>query len=578
MSFRKNCADWQWRYFASPVDVDLSGFIDEKLILPDGRCISGKSFEFDRSGEMKLSAIGQADASGSSSALPCTLLTADFYADKPGTLQLGWGATVRWVFSFNGKILLDARKSGNSEFPVAADNHKVEIDYQAGRNQLAIEVYASYLNREHAENVKLALRICAEQIPLDFKYQPFVSFPDAESGAATIIFTGSCNTPAAVDYRLAGTQEWQRVYDDLGGQMRRDRAVHCIRLQDLEADRRYEYRAVLLDEFRSLQEFYSNVRYFTTAPDKNTVFRFSATADLQNTALRRDFLQRFLAGNRSFQPDFFAFLGDLYWTTFFDQQVMDEFVVPFNELAGERMPLVMVRGNHEIYGKESNRYFEYFSAPYPGREGYYMFRWGGVCFIVLDFGDDDGNIPPPSTRQFHNIEPYIAAEKKWLQAAVNTPVCRDAEYRIVLAHGVPAGDIKEYMPGHVREVIDPVFGGSDPQVKIHLYLGGHIHLPFRSVPLTRDFYSVEYSGELFSGKTVPEAWGNYSFPILATGGPNRNIPENMQFTGFDVTVTPGKLIVSSIDRNMQEFDRIAVMPDGRVEELFRSGEFKYHAY
>ncbi|MBO5722391.1 MAG: hypothetical protein J6S19_04680, partial [Lentisphaeria bacterium] len=176
MSFRKNCANWQWRCFASSVDVDLSGFIDEKLILPDGSCITGKSFEFDRSGEMKLSDIGQADASGSSSALPCTVLTADFYADKAGTLQLGWGATVKWVFSFNGQVLLDARKSGNSEFPVSADNHKLEIDYQTGRNQLAIEVYASFLNREYAENVKLALKICAEQMPLDFKYPPFVSF------------------------------------------------------------------------------------------------------------------------------------------------------------------------------------------------------------------------------------------------------------------------------------------------------------------------------------------------------------------------------------------------------------------
>ena len=334
---------------------------------------------------------------------------------------------------------------------------------------------------------------------------------------------------------------------------------------------------MLLDDIRSWSETYGEIRTIRTAPAPGKDFTFTATADLQLPHLRTEYMQKILTKS-DFKPDFFAFIGDLEWTTFFDQQVMDAFIVPFRQITDGLMPLVMVRGNHEIYGKDSNRYFEYFTPPYPGREGYYMFRWGDVCFFSLDFCDDAGRVAAPSTRQFHDFEPYIAAEAKWLKKAVELPMCRNAKYRIVLAHGLPSGDALKYLPGHVRQVIDPVFGGSDPVCPIHLWLGGHIHRPFRSIPGKRAFYSAVPPEKIPHGDAIPDAWNNYNFPVLATGGPTGRLGENMQFTSFEVAVTSESITVRSLDRNQQEFDRIVIAPDGKVTEDAPGTSMMYFEY
>ena len=570
MSYRENTANWQWKYFAAPdipdVLENITGFIDENIVLPDGRTVNGVEFKFAESGILDMYEIIKPRPA----TLARTILTADFTADCDGSLLLGVAADWRWALYFNGSIKLDARVCANSEAPVRPDNHLQEINYKKGRNQLVFEIFGG------GTFMTTACKIMEVPETLTMKYKPFISYPDAEYNAISVIFTANRKTPAAVDYRLQGTKEWTRVYDNLGGQARHDRAVHHIRLTDLEPGKVYEYQAVLIDDCRALEEFPFEIDTFKTAPAKGD-FRFSVTADLQNPATRRAFLEGLVGKNNTFKPDFMAFCGDLFWTTDYDLSVMDEFIVPYREITENHLPLVMVRGNHEIYGKDSNRFFEYFTAPDPGREAYYMFRWGDVCFLVLDFCDDHPRQAPPSTRQYHDFEPYLAAEAKWLKNAINLPMCRDAKYRIVLAHGIPVGDGREYMPNHVRQVIDPVLKGENPQLKIHLWLGGHVHRPFRSIPLKNACYSM-LKFEDFLGGGLPPLGVNYNFPVVITGGPTGKLGENMQFTSIDVEVSDKCLTVHSRDRYQNEFDCVTITPEGVVEEVKRSEEFAYYEY
>ena len=579
MSFRKNIVNWKWRYFFAPgmpdVLENVTGFIDETLDLGNGTQVTGQPFDFYPEGFMNVFDVIPDAEKGTP--LNRTILTADFDADEPGVLTVGLAADWQWSFRFNGKMLLDARRCSNSEFPIHYTNHTVELAYQKGRNQVVFEIFSTFGRRGIGGGMDTTLKIVETPLPLDFKYKAFVAFPDADENALSVIFTGNRKSPAAVDYRIPGADEWLRVYDNLGGQIRHDRAVHSVRLDELLPDTVYEYRPVLLDDIRSWSETYGEIRTIRTAPAPGKDFTFTATADLQLPHLRTEYMQKILTKS-DFKPDFFAFIGDLEWTTFFDQQVMDAFIVPFRQITDGLMPLVMVRGNHEIYGKDSNRYFEYFTPPYPGREGYYMFRWGDVCFFSLDFCDDAGRVAAPSTRQFHDFEPYIAAEAKWLKKAVELPMCRNAKYRIVLAHGLPSGDALKYLPGHVRQVIDPVFGGSDPVCPIHLWLGGHIHRPFRSIPGKRAFYSAVPPEKIPHGDAIPDAWNNYNFPVLATGGPTGRLGENMQFTSFEVAVTSESITVRSLDRNQQEFDRIVIAPDGKVTEDAPGTSMMYFEY
>ncbi|MBO5695143.1 MAG: metallophosphoesterase [Lentisphaeria bacterium] len=579
MSFRKDIVNWKWRYFFAPgmpdVLENVTGFIDETLDLGNGTQVTGQPFDFYPEGFMNVFDVIPDAEKGTP--LNRTILTADFDADEPGVLTVGLAADWQWSFRFNGKMLLDARRCSNSEFPIHYTNHTVELAYQKGRNQVVFEIFSTFGRRGIGGGMDTTLKIVETPLPLDFKYKAFVAFPDADENALSVIFTGNRKSPAAVDYRIPGADEWLRVYDNLGGQIRHDRAVHSVRLDDLLPDTVYEYRPVLLDDIRSWSETYGEVRTIRTAPAPGKDFIFTATADLQLPHLRTEYMRKLLTKS-DFKPDFFAFIGDLEWTTFFDQQVMDAFIVPFRQITDGTMPLVMVRGNHEIYGKDSNRYFEYFTPPYPGREGYYMFRWGDVCFFSLDFCDDAGRVAAPSTRQFHDFEPYIAAEAKWLKKAVELPLCRNAKYRIVLAHGLPSGDAQKYLPGHVRQVIDPVFGGSDPVCPIHLWLGGHIHRPFRSIPGKRAFYSAVPPEKIPHGDAIPDAWNNYNFPVLATGGPTGRLGENMQFTSFEVAVTSESITVRCLDRNQQEFDRIVIAPDGKITEDVPGTPMMYFEY
>ena len=569
MSYRENSANWQWKYFAAPDIPDIldsiNGFIEDTLELPDGRTVKGESFQFAPSGMLDMYDI----ITEKPAIQARTILTADFVAGESGTFFLGLAGDWRWDLRFNGIMLLDARVSANSEAPFSPTNHLQEVNYQAGRNQLVLELFGG-------QTLTVACKIMENIETLAMRYKPFISFPDAEDNAVSVIFTANRKSPAAVDYRLQGTEEWMRVYDNLGGQARHDRAVHHIRLSGLKSGSVYEYRAVLLDDCRALKECFFETDTFKTAPSKGD-FRFTVTADLQTTSTRRAFLESLIGKNNTFKPDFFAFCGDLYWTSNYDVSVMDEFIVPYREVTGNHLPLVMVRGNHEIYGKDSNRYFEYFTAPEPGREGYYMFRWGEVCFFVLDFCDDAPWAPPPSTRQYHDFAPYIAAEARWLKNAVNLPMCRDAKYRVVLAHGLAVGDGRDYMPKHVHQVIDPVFGGKNPQVKIHLWLGGHVHRPFRSVPLKNACYSM-LPPESFQGGGLRPEGVNYNFPVVVTGGPTNKLGENMQFTSIDVEVSDECLTVHSRDRYQKEFDCVTITPEGVVSEVSRSEEFCYYEY
>ena len=565
--------DWSWRFFAAPEIpeglFDRGETVGDVLALPDGRKIQGVPFQFPESGRFDLYKL----VAPRPATLARTVFVADFTMKQAGLLTIALGVDWMVLARCNGTVFCDTRTIGNGEAPVGFD-HIAQIACRAGANQLVLEVQGGGC----PEAVIAAKLLDAE--PLAVRFAPWASYPDSEANAMSVIFSGTRVSPAGVDYRKKGTEEWTRCYDDLGGQIRRDRDVHVIRLEDLEPDTEYEYRVFLLDDYRGFAEVpVPGIHTFRSAPRSGREFSFLVTADVQlPTPKRTEFLNALLTADDARKMDFFAFLGDVLWTSDCDKTVIEDFVMVCREASGNRVPLLTVRGNHEIYGKDTNRFFDYFTAPEPGREGYFLFRYGEVCFIVLDFCDDAPRMPFPSTRCLHDFEPYLAKEARWLKRAVQLPMCRDAKYRIVLAHGCPVGDSKEYMPDHVRQVIDPVFAGRDPEVKVHLWLGGHVHRPFRSIPGENACYSPIAPDDFRPGLKHPRIGDRYHFPVLIAGGPIKSLPDNFQLTSFKVEVAQDAVTVSARDRYGKEYDRIAVAPDGQVRELFRDGFFRRCEY
>lgn len=564
--------DWSWRFFAAPNIpegiFDHGEIIGDTLTLPDGRKLQGTPFHFPESGMLDLYKL----IVPRPKALARTVFVADFTMKKTGVLTIALGVDWLVLARCNGTVFCDTRKLGNGEMPVGFD-HITRIACRAGANQLVLEIQGG----EGSEAIVAARLLDAE--PPALRFAPWTSYPDSAASAMSVIFSGTRVSPAGLDYRKKGTKVWTRRYDDLGGQIRRDRDVHVIRLEDLEPDTDYEYRVFLLDDHRGFAEVpIPEIHTFRSAPQTMRDFSFIATADAQLPTLRTEFLNSLLAAPDPEKIGFFAFLGDVLWTSDCDKNVIQDFVMVCRKAADNRIPLIMVRGNHEIYGKDTNRFFDYFTAPEPGREGYFLFRYGEVCFIVLDFCDDAPRVPFPSTRCLHDFEPYIAKEARWLRKAVELPVCRNAKYRIVLAHSTPLGDSCAYMPGHVRQVIDPLFAGNVPKVKIHLWLGGHVHRPFRSIPGENACYSPIAPDDFLPGCKHPRLGGNYHFPVLITGGPKWQQPDRLQLTSFKVEIAENKINVSARDRYGKEFDRISVGADGSVTELFRENFFRRWEY
>ncbi len=563
----ENCR-WRIFYTVGMPEMDFTGVRLEgnELTLDDGQRITGRPWAFPESGIVEMTEI----LTPVPPPLSRAVLVCDFESAENATLALGVG--VDWFLTLwaNGELLCDTRPFGNGEVPIAPDNHICEFDARRGSNQLIL------LARGGNPSFTVGgawFAACG----LALTHGPWTQFPTV--GAVEVCFETSVPTPAGVDWRKIGQPEWTRSYDNLGGQIRRDRAVHRVRLTGLEAECEYEYRAVLLMERRGLREVPTGpVRRFRSASDGESEFSFSAAADWQfGIGERMQIFDRFFSQRAYQDTDFFAFLGDVEWASHFAGQYLDGFVEPYIRSTGGAKPLVMVRGNHEVYGRESNQFWNYFAAPGTGT-GYFTFRWGRVWFLVLDCGDDAPRCAYPSTRMLHDIEPYLEAERLWLSRIVEMPECRTAEYRIVLSHAIPAGDACEYLPGHVRHLTDEFFAGEHPRCRIHLWLGGHVHYALRTVPLQNALRSAVPPAVHYPTRNYAPVGVRYPFPVLATSGPDAHNPPELRYSGVRTTVKADGLHVESFDMDGRRFDYVRILPDGEVCEMECADFFKRYEY
>ena len=211
MSCKTTTAAWKWHYFSAP-DIPEDVFLPENniLALPDGRTITGVPFDFPESGIVDMYDIISPRPAGWEK----TVLTAEFTAEDSGRMFAGVAADWAWLLRVNGEIIRDARTTGNSEIPVRTDNLFADFPYRKGKNIVTLEVRGG-------NTMCMAFKLTERKPEPDFIYPPFVSYPDSASSGMSVIFKANRICPAAVDFRKVNESSWQRVYDNLGGQIRR---------------------------------------------------------------------------------------------------------------------------------------------------------------------------------------------------------------------------------------------------------------------------------------------------------------------------------------------------------------------
>ncbi|MBI4568969.1 MAG: metallophosphoesterase family protein [Planctomycetes bacterium] len=220
---------------------------------------------------------------------------------------------------------------------------------------------------------------------------------------------------------------------DLGQTARGENGTtHEVAIAELSPATTYYYRAVTGGAA-------SDVRSFTTAPDRGANLTFCAYGDSRSNPLIHQRLARLMSAER---PDFVLNAGDLVKDGRNADEWTPQFFRPLRELM-DHVPLFPVLGNHE---NNSRFYYSLFSLPVdsPGRERYYVLRWSNALFVNLD-----SNLPLlASAPQMQWAAKALAASTEewkflhfhhppWSSGGSRTsrPV-REAIHALATAHGV----------------------------------------------------------------------------------------------------------------------------------------------
>ncbi|MEO7999365.1 MAG: metallophosphoesterase [Gemmatimonadaceae bacterium] len=213
--------------------------------------------------------------------------------------------------------------------------------------------------------------------------------------------------------------------------------IHSVRLHNLKAGQKYDYRVVSTPVFevtgywpKTGIEKESDTFSFTTFDPRKTTVRFASITDTHENLVRIDTLMRHLQNDTL---DFLVQTGDAFNDIRSESQVWEKWLSPLiNGKLHQSIPLILARGNHDVRGAFAREFVKYV----PVEEGRYYFSRddGPIHLLVMDSGEDK----PDSTQVYatlNRFEEYRNEELAWFKhhSATNTRA-KTAPFRIVVMH------------------------------------------------------------------------------------------------------------------------------------------------
>ena len=248
--------------------------------------------------------------------------------------------------------------------------------------------------------------------------------------------------------------------------------VHSVRLEQLKPNTKYRYRIYSQEvlSHQGTKVLYGNVVANNVYTRKPLTFSTNNTAKdnisflvFNDVHSNNERMENLWKNSGLTNPDLVFFNGDMVSFVRSEDELFGGFMDLAVKLFASEIPMYYTRGNHETRGNYAHRFADYF----PGDKGqlYYVFRQGPVCFLVLDSGEDK----PDSDIEYGGIvdfDAYRDKQARWLKDAVQSPVFKDAPYRIVVMHMPPFGgwhgekDVEEkFLPVLQNAGIDIMFCG-----------------------------------------------------------------------------------------------------------------------
>jgi len=496
------------------------------------------------------------------------LLVGCFTAGQPGQVLLGMGGD--WWFDcfVNQASVGNTMQNGNGSSPVTSMDHLFVANAVKGRNTVAVWLLSGSAGWTFAiagwDNPNLLRQVKSPRLvddapellhgPWVAEYPSMVKFSYISAG----------NVASAVDYRVQGAFDWTRRYELLGGQMRSDREWHCQKLTGLLPDTVYEARIVFWSPNRVNDEVIAPEIYtFRTAKAAAGAVNFFALGDTQlPREARRKALRQFDKNLGLEQMDFMVLIGDL------NNSYDDVYQVCFNGFLDELakaprlIPFYFARGNHEYRGSETNLLYQLFAGD--TGESYYAFKAGDALFIVLDSGEDKAPSESAPYTLFNREDAHRQAQKRWLDQLAESPLYRDAKFRIVLSHGSIYANGSEYMVKRYRELVGDKFDKVAPESRIHLWIAGHTHCYTRTRPGAAEYLAFAPLSGMTGGK-------NFPYTILVEDGPGA---AGVNTSGAAVKIDGDVITVKSLTPEGRLLDSFTIDVNGKVTDLARDPEVK----
>lgn len=476
---------------------------------------------------------------------------------------IGIGADWYFTCFVNGKKVLSTEPGGNEFFQISCYNHIGKVKLKKGVNHLTLFI------RPQVYQWKFAFKIMPDlkMLPLrrsDRDRMISQMFPLANPGllrkellhqlstdSAAISCEFGVPTICGIRFRSASTPE-KLLWNTVSGK-RTVRKIHRFVLSDLKPATAYSYEIVKLDTNTAKIIPVSSGK-FTTAPETGVRHRFIAIGDTQvSPDDRKKAISSMLKLPEGKNADFFVSLGDVAETfVTFAPHYFDSFL---NILHKNKFfkPVMLVKGNHEYRGNETEVYNDHF-----GRS-YYTFRYGEVFYIVLDTGEGADTLWLPGNHLLWTDTTQLFEEQvKFLERVISSPACQNAKYRIVIAHASPFKYHAPFYAQSIRKLTEKFFFGTDPRCKIDLWLCGHVHYVSRFDPETNTAY-INRISKLKAKHFRKEDFSEINFSVITNDGPGQG-QKRLSVTA--VEVTPEGLAVK------------IMTPDGKVidESFIRKGK------
>lgn len=391
-------------------------------------------------------------------------------ANKPFFIAGDWNATPDSPFIAAIKEDFELFNSGMLTFPASGADRC--LDYIAGymKNGKPFTGLSSYVPKEEVASdhrpVVVDVRLKAKMEDI-FSAAPYLQNPI--DGGITIMWRTEVPTYSWVEFGTDTTQlKKARHLED--GEVVCNETINKIRLSSLHAGEKYYYRVCSREityfgpyrkEFgeTAVSPFYT----FTLPKETSTDFTALIFNDLHK---RRPTLDALYEQVKDVPYDFVLCNGDCIDDPASEDNAFSFLSYLCDKVGASRVPIFMIRGNHEIRGAFSMHMRMFID--YVGGKTYGAFNWGDTRFVTLDCGEDK----PDNKPVYYDLNDFTSLRQEqvgFLSAELSGKAFKKASKRVLMNH------IPLYGYSNVYAPCAELWGGLLKKAPFDVDIAAHMH-------------------------------------------------------------------------------------------------------